>query len=102
MEITPCDVQTGRKMRLRRATFAFTEHGALMAASVLNTPRSVEVRLYIVGASASNPAQRRYSIQSERLALDGVACGNPCVHSPLQRPDARIALLHQALCNERG
>jgi len=30
--------------------FAFTEDGALMAASVLNTPRAVEVSLYVVRA----------------------------------------------------
>ena len=30
--------------------FAFTEHGALMAASVLNTPRAAEVSLYVVRA----------------------------------------------------
>jgi len=30
----------GAIMELRRAPFAFTEHGALMAASVLNTPRA--------------------------------------------------------------
>lgn len=30
--------------------FAFTEHGALMAASVLNTLRAVEVSLYVVRA----------------------------------------------------
>ena len=30
--------------------FAFTEHGALMAGSVLNTPRAVEVSLYVVRA----------------------------------------------------
>ena len=30
--------------------FAFTEHGALMAASVLNPPRAVEVSLYVVRA----------------------------------------------------
>ncbi len=29
---------------------AFTEHGALMAASVLNTPRAIEVSLYVVRA----------------------------------------------------
>jgi len=29
---------------------AFTEHGALMAASVLNTPRAVEVSLFVVRA----------------------------------------------------
>ena len=31
----------GAKMGLRRAPFAFTEHGALMAAAVLNTLRAV-------------------------------------------------------------
>lgn len=30
--------------------YAFTEHGALMAASVLNSPRAVEVSLYVVRA----------------------------------------------------
>ncbi len=30
--------------------FAFTEHGALMAASLLNTQRAVEVSLYVVRA----------------------------------------------------
>ena len=40
----------GARMGLRRAPFAFTEHGALMAASVLNTPRAVEVSLYVVRA----------------------------------------------------
>lgn len=40
----------GAKMGLRRAPYAFTEHGALMAASVLNTPRAVEVSVYVVRA----------------------------------------------------
>ncbi len=30
--------------------YAFTEHGALMAASVLNTPRAIEVSVYVVRA----------------------------------------------------
>jgi hypothetical protein len=34
----------------RYLPFAFTEHGALMAASVLNTPRAVEVSIYVVRA----------------------------------------------------
>ena len=37
-------------MGLRCAPFAFTEHGALMAASVLNTLRVVEVSLNVVRA----------------------------------------------------
>jgi hypothetical protein len=36
----------GRRYR----PFAFTEHGALMAASVLNTPRAVEISVYVVRA----------------------------------------------------
>ncbi|MFY9314847.1 MAG: ORF6N domain-containing protein [Burkholderiales bacterium] len=40
----------GARMGLRRAPFAFTEHGALMAATVLNSPRAVEVSLYVVRA----------------------------------------------------
>lgn len=38
------------KMGLRRAPLAFTEHGALMAATVLNSPRAVEVSLHVVRA----------------------------------------------------
>lgn len=30
--------------------YAFTEHGAIMAASVLNTPRAIEVSVYVVRA----------------------------------------------------
>ncbi len=32
------------------AALAFTEHGALMGASVLNTPRAIEVSVYVVRA----------------------------------------------------
>ena len=34
----------------RYLPYSFTEHGALMAASVLDTPRAVEVSLYVVRA----------------------------------------------------
>lgn len=34
----------------RYAPFAFTEHGALMAATVLNSPRAVEMSVFIVRA----------------------------------------------------
>lgn len=40
----------GAKMGLRRPPHAFTEHGALMAATVLNSPRAVEASLYVVRA----------------------------------------------------
>ena len=34
----------------RSLPYAFTEHGAIMAASVLNTPRAIEVSVFIVRA----------------------------------------------------
>ena len=34
----------------RSAPYAFTEHGALMVATVLNSPRAVEMSLYVVRA----------------------------------------------------
>lgn len=40
----------GAKMGLRRAPFVFTEHGALMAATVLNSSRAVRTSLYVVRA----------------------------------------------------
>jgi hypothetical protein len=36
----------------RKRPLVFTEHGALMAATVLNSPRAVEVSLYVVRAFA--------------------------------------------------
>lgn len=46
--------------------FAFTEHGALMAASVLNTPRAVEVSVYVVRAFV---ALRELLTSNKELAL---------------------------------
>src|SRR5688572_1360895 len=34
----------------RKAPLAFTEHGAIMAATVLNSPRAVQMTLYVVRA----------------------------------------------------
>ena len=34
----------------RKPPFVFTEHGALMAASVLNSPRAIQMSLYVVRA----------------------------------------------------
>jgi len=34
----------------RYLPYAFTEHGAIMAASVLNTPQAIEVSVYVVRA----------------------------------------------------
>jgi hypothetical protein len=40
----------GAKMGLRRPPYAFTEHGALQLASVLNSPRAAEMSIVVVRA----------------------------------------------------
>jgi hypothetical protein len=47
--VTNCDHLTRLKFS-RTAPYAFTEHGAIMAASVLNTPRAIDVSVYVVRA----------------------------------------------------
>jgi hypothetical protein len=43
-------IVTASKRNVRYVPNAFTEHGAIMAASVLNTPRAIEVSVYVVRA----------------------------------------------------
>lgn len=61
-ELTPGEVSALRRLRSqfviskpgrggrRHLPWAFTEHGAVMAASVLNSPRAVEMSVYVVRA----------------------------------------------------
>lgn len=41
-----------RKLRFSRQVRAFTEHGALMAANILNSPRAVAMSVYVIRAFA--------------------------------------------------
>lgn len=43
---------TASKRNIRYLPRAFTEHGVMMAASVLNTPRAIDVSVYVVRAFA--------------------------------------------------
>jgi phage regulator Rha-like protein len=43
-------LKPGRGQHRKYAPFAFTEHGAIMAATVLGSPRAVQVSLYVVRA----------------------------------------------------
>jgi hypothetical protein len=40
----------GPGQHVKHLPYAFTEHGAIMAASVLNTPRAVEMSVFVVRA----------------------------------------------------
>ena len=59
----------GAKMGLHRVPFAFTEHGALMAASVLTAPRVVEVSPYVVPAFV----RLRETLAAHKLAFRALA-----------------------------
>jgi hypothetical protein len=43
-------LKTGRGQHRKYLPYVFTEHGALMAATILNSPRAVEVSVYVVRA----------------------------------------------------
>ena len=43
-------LETGQGQHRKYLPYAFTEHGALMAAMVLNSPRATEVSVYVVRA----------------------------------------------------
>lgn len=41
---------TGRGQHRKYLPYAFTEHGAIMAATILSSPRAIEVSVYVVSA----------------------------------------------------
>ena len=43
-------LKTGRGQHRKYPPYVFTEHGAIMAASVLNSPRAIQVSVYVVRA----------------------------------------------------
>src|SRR6188768_1241111 len=43
-------LEKGRGRHRKYAAFGFTEHGAIMVATVLNSPRAVEMSVYVVRA----------------------------------------------------
>lgn len=58
-------LKPGRGAHRKYRPYAFTEHGAIMAASVLNTPRAVEVSVFVVRAFVK---LREFAIQHRELA----------------------------------
>jgi len=68
----------------RKLPLAFTEHGAIMAATVLNTPRAVEVSVYVVRAFV----QLRELVSSHRELAKRLA--------DLEQQTQALALKHDA------
>lgn len=80
MSPTPSDSVAGRIFILRgqrKLPWAFTEHGCLMAATVLNSPRVVQMSLYVIRAFvqmrealATNQAVLRRLAEIDKTLLD--------------------------------
>ena len=70
----------------RKLPFAFTEHGAIQAATILNSPRAVEMTVYVVRAFvklreiliSNKELARRLSAIGKRTVLDALP-GDSCV-----------------------
>lgn len=76
-QIVTLDVGRGRYRKY--APLAFTEHGAIMAATILNSPRAVQMSLYVVRAfvklrqalaSTTALARRMEALERSVAALD--------------------------------
>lgn len=82
----------------RYAPFAFTEHGALMAATVLNSPRAVKMSLYLIKAfirmreeQVSNSAILKRLAEIDKTLLVHDAALSDIYHKllPLLQPPAQ-------------
>jgi phage regulator Rha-like protein len=62
-------LKTGRGQHRKYRPYAFTEHGAIMAAMILNSPRAVEMSVYVVRAFV----QLRDLLASNRLLAEKFA-----------------------------
>jgi hypothetical protein len=68
-------LETGRGRHRKYLPYAFTEHGAIMAATILNSPRAVEMSVYVVRAfvhlrellSSNRELARRFAQLETRL-----------------------------------
>ena len=58
---------TGSHGGRRKLPFAFTEHGAIMAASILNSPEAVAMSVFVVRAFV----QMRETLRSMRISSSG-------------------------------
>lgn len=62
-------LKPGRGQHRKYRPYAFTEHGAIMAATILNSPRAVEMSVYVVRAFV----QLRDLLASNRLLAEKFA-----------------------------
>jgi hypothetical protein len=93
------------------AGFAFTEHGAIMAASVLNSPRAVQMSIFVVRAFlrlrelvvgqaklAAKLAELERRVGAHDHDLRAIIEAIRQLVQPPQRPKRQIGFRHCATC----
>jgi alanine-alpha-ketoisovalerate/valine-pyruvate aminotransferase len=97
-------IVTASKRNIRHRPFAFTEHGAIMAATVLNSPEAVAMSVFVVRAFmqmreqlAANAAilKRLAEIDQTLMQHDSALCSiwtklQPLLAPPPEPPKRRI------------
>jgi predicted XRE-type DNA-binding protein len=97
-------IATASKRNIRHRPFAFTEHGAIMAATVLNSPEAVAMSVFVVRAFmqmreqlAANAAilKRLAEIDQTLMQHDSALCAiwtklQPLLAPPPEPPKRRI------------
>jgi hypothetical protein len=62
-------LKTGRGQHRKFLPYAFTEHGAIMAANVLSSPRAVEMSIHVIRAFVALRREAgRYEALGQKLA----------------------------------
>jgi hypothetical protein len=104
-------LKTGRGQHRKYLPYAFTEHGALMAAMVLASPRAVEVSVYVVRAfvqlrdllSSNKELAQRFADLERRLerklsthdqAIAGILDAIRQLMTPPDPPKRPIGFIH--------
>ena len=80
-------MKAGRGQNIKYRPYAFTEHGAIQAANVLNSPRAIAMGVYVVRAFvrlrdllASNAALARKLDELVRARQRSVRSASSCHH----------------------
>src|SRR2546423_10223582 len=85
-------LKTGRGQHRKYLPFVFTEHGAIMAANVLNSPRAVQMSVFVVrafvkmrGALSGNRELARKLVALEKELKERLNVHEAAIVSILQR-----------------
>ena len=98
----------------RYLPLVFTEHGAIMAASVLNSPRAVEMSIFVVRAFvrlretlrvhralAAELAELEQRLETHDTAIEDIIEAIRALNSPPEKPHRQIGFRPEMLSRPR-